>query len=480
MNIYHLSAECYPAAKVGGLADVVGALPKYLQASGVDASVVVPKYRTDWIQAQSFLTVFEGTLAMDKRSVPFRVQQVEDPKWAFPLFLIDIPVYFDRPGIYGELQMGQAYSDEAERFIGFQKAALAWIHSMSDKPDLLHCHDHQTALIPFMITRCRAFKSLAKIPTVLTVHNAEYQGIYSHEKQTLLPRFDEMETGLLDWNGRLNSLATGLKCCWQISTVSPTYMKELRHESNGLEMLFEMEKEKSRGILNGIDTEVWKPQTDEFINHPYSGESVAQGKSANKKELCKEFGFDASRPLISFIGRLVPEKGADLLPDLFRSVIEENADVNFIVLGTGNPDLHEKFNTMSNKYVGFFDASLNYNEKLAHQIYAGSDFMIMPSRVEPCGLNQLYCMQYGTIPIVRNVGGLKDTVQDIRKKNGYGITFLDFTLQAAGQAIQRALDLYEKQKTFQSTRKKIMQLDFSWNVSAKTYIQMYHNVIARA
>jgi starch synthase len=257
-------------------------------------------------------------------------------------------------------------------------------------------------------------------------------------------------------------------------------MKELRHESNGLETLFEMEKEKSRGILNGIDTDVWNPQTDEFINHHYSGDSVALGKAANKKELCEEFGFDASRPLVSFIGRLVPQKGADLLPDLFTSIIEENADVNFVVLGTGNPELHEKFNTMSSEYVGFFDASLNYNEKLAHQIYAGSDFMIMPSRVEPCGLNQLYCMRYGTIPIVRNVGGLKDTVQDIRQTDGYGITFSDFTLQAAGQAIQQALDLYEKQEAFQSTRKKIMQLDFSWNVSAKTYIQMYHNVIARA
>lgn len=477
MEIIHLSAECYPAAKVGGLADVLGSLPKYLCRQDVQTAVVIPKYNTDWIQNQKFETVFEGETVLGNSSFSFAVEMEADNKRGFPFYVLDIPQRFDRPGIYGDPQTAHGYDDEAERFISFQIAALEWILSLHKKPDVIHCHDHHTALIPFMMTQCARFNALQNTPTVLTVHNAEYQGIYAHDKESLLPDFDAHASGLLDWNGWLNSLATGLKCSWQISTVSSSYMHELRRSSNGLEFLFAHEKNKSRGILNGIDEDTWNPQTDSYLEHHYTVESLDEGKAANKQILCSDFNFSAERPLVSFIGRLVGEKGADLLPDLFSSMIEKGVQLNFIVLGTGNPELHAQFEKMSSRYVGFFDASLSYNEKLAHQIYAGSDFMIMPSRVEPCGLNQMYAMRYGTVPIVREVGGLKDTVQDISNEDGFGITFTNFSFEAAREALQRAVNLYADKPAFNGVRKKIMEIDYSWNASAKKYIIMYQQLV---
>ena len=477
MKIIHLSAECYPAAKVGGLADVVGSLPKYLSRLDTDTSVIMPKYRTEWLQNKAYETVYEKEIQMGESWVSYAIRKEKNQTLGFPLYVVDIPEFFDRPGIYGDPGSAWGYADEAERFIAFQTAALAWISSFAEKPDVIHCHDHHAGLVPFMMKECYAFNELADIPTVLTVHNAEYQGIFGHDKDALLPDFDARATGLLDWDGLLNSLAAGLKCCWQITTVSPTYMKELQHSNNRLKMLFAHEAQKSRGILNGIDKEVWDPQTDEYLNHHYAINSLQKGKRINKSELCEQFNLSNGRPLISFIGRLVGEKGADLLPDLFERILAETTAVNFLVLGTGSPKLHKKFRQMSDEYLGFFDASLNYNEKLAHQIYAGSDFMIIPSRVEPCGLNQMYAMQYGTVPIVRAIGGLKDTVRDINQPDGHGITFNDFSLKDGTTAVNRALELYNDKDKFKAARKKNMTLDYSWNTSAKTYIEMYSQLI---
>lgn len=479
MKIFHLSAECYPAAKAGGLADVVGSLPKYLRSRKMEAAVVMPRYATDWIGRQQYETVFEGSIPMGYREIAFRMVKEAKGILGFPLYMVDIPLYFDRESIYVDPRTGAGYEDEAERFIAFQKAALQWIKSLEQRPDIIHCHDHHTGLVPFMMTQAMPFRMLESIPTVLTVHNAEYQGIYGHEKQQLLPPYNLHKSGLLDWDGMLNSLAAGLKCCWQITTVSPSYMRELRNHSSGLERLFAHEKQKSRGILNGIDTNVWDPQADTYLDHHYSADTLKTGKRSNKKELCEQFGLSPDRPLVSFIGRLVGEKGADLLPDLFSKVLDQGREVSFMVLGTGDPELHDRFRAMSDRYMGFFDASLSYNEQLAHQIYAGSDFMVMPSRVEPCGLNQMYAMRYGTVPVVRNIGGLKDTVIDIGGKGGYGFTFDEFSLEAALHAVQRALEWYEQKPAFDETRKRLMKLDFSWNVSAASYIELYKQLIER-
>jgi len=478
MKILHLSAECYPAAKVGGLADVMGALPKYLNRQGINASVMMPGYATEWIKNHTFTRLFDGNNRMGEHRFEYAIQKLNESEPGFRLYVTDIPEYFDRQGIYTDPFTGIGYRDEAERFLSFQIAVLDWLMEQEQKPDLIHCHDHHTALVPFMMTQCYAYRELKSIPTVLTVHNADYQGICEFNKRQLLPPFDIEETELLKWDGRLNSLAAGLKCAWQISSVSKTYLQELSENSNGLESLFQREKEKSTGIVNGIDTEVWNPVTDDYLDRHYSVQDSSEGKRANKKELCATFGLNSSCPTVSFIGRLVQQKGADLLPDLFKSFLDEkNRKVNFIVLGTGDPELHERFHLMNEQYVGFFDATIDYNEQLAHQIYAGSDFMIMPSRYEPCGLNQMYAMRYGTIPVVRETGGLKDTVIDLKEKNGYGFTFKEFSLEAAGNALSRALKLYEDKNRLRQIREKIMKLDFSWNASAKEYISMYTDLL---
>ncbi|WP_138429240.1 glycogen synthase [Fodinibius saliphilus] len=476
MEVIHFSTECYPVAKVGGLADVVGALPKYLLKQDVSAAVVMPKYGNKWIRNHAFETVFEDTTPLGDWKFEFRIQRQKGDILGFPLFVVDIPKRFDRPGIYADPHTGSGYADDFERFASFQIAILDWINQMQHKPDLLHCHDHHTGLIPFMLTQSYRYRDIKHLPTVLTVHNGEYHGIFDRKNVYQLPEFDMQHIGLADWDGKLNCLAAGLKTCWQITTVSESYMDELAHNSNGLEWLFRNEKQKSRGIINGIDTTVWDPQTDPMIAHHFSKEDVTSGKQKNKEVLCEQFSLDPNRPTISYIGRLAYEKGADLLPDLFREYLEDSQSVNFIVLGTGSRELHREFSNMNERFVGYFDATLDFNEPLAHQIYAGSDFMIMPSRVEPCGLNQMYSMRYGTIPIVRNIGGLKDTVIDIGEPNGYGLTFYDFLHDAASEALQRALDFYQDQKEIKNTRRRIMSLDFSWKASAKEYIKMYNKL----
>ena len=479
MRIVHLSAECYPAAKAGGLADVVGSLPKYLNQLGHECIVVIPRYDNQWIGAQDYETVHEGAFSMASDQVKYSVHKMTDDKLGFPFYVIDIPGRFDRPGIYIDPWSGHGYWDELERFVSFQIASLEWIKTWKQKPKIIHCHDHHTGLVPFMLTQCNRYRDMAEIPTVLTVHNAEYHGEHNLDNYKLLPAFNIDNLGLLDWDGSLNSLAAGLKSAWKITTVSRNYMDELSENSNGLELLFEQERSKSMGIVNGIDTEVWDPNTDELIDYNFSFRNRKKGKAENKKYLCKEFGLNPELPTISFIGRLVREKGADLLPDLFKRIMYSEQEVNFVLLGTGDPQLHQIFASMESDHMGYFDATLEYNEKLAHQMYAGSDFILMPSRVEPCGLNQMFAMRYGTVPIVRAVGGLKDTVIDISEENGYGITFDDFSLEAASNAITRAVDLYVDTKRYSEVLSIIMKLDFSWKRSAQEYIKMYKELIPK-
>lgn len=476
MKVFHLSSECYPVAKVGGLADVVGSLPKYLPNHGVEGTVVMPKYRNNWIDNNQFETVYRGTAPLDNGTFSFQIQKESLDTLGFRLYVVDIPERFDRPGIYLDPRSGHGYWDEFERFLSFQIAVLDWIKQMEEKPDVVHCHDHHTGLVPFIMTRSYEFRDLQSIPTVLTIHNAEYQGIQDRDRYRLLPDFNMADIGLLDWDGKLNSLAAGIKCCWQITTVSPSYMEQLAAAGHDLAPLIQQEFDKARGILNGIDTDVWDPKTDPNLAENYSVGNRGMGKRANKEALCSKFTLDPERPTFSYIGRLAREKGADLLPDLIRKVLDYGNKVNFIVLGTGDPVLHEQFHMMNREYVGYFDATLEYNESLAHQIYGGSDSILMPSRVEPCGLNQMYAMRYGTLPVVRETGGLKDTVKDISERGGYGFTFRDFTVEAAVTALDRALDLYEDSSKLSRIRKRIMELDFSWNVSAQQYIEMYKEI----
>jgi starch synthase len=476
MEIFHISAECYPAAKAGGLGDVAGSLPKYLNKLGHESSVILPFYQTNWLQAATTRPVFEGKAPFGGESFFFKVHQIKKPDLGFNLFLIDIPGRFDRPGIYIDPWSGHPYWDEKERFYSFQIAALEWLSQSGKKPDVIHCHDHHTGLIPFMMSNCFRYDLYSKTPSVITIHNGEYQGRHDMGSYALLPAFNLEKIGLLNWNGSLNSLAAGIKSAWMVTTVSEGYMQELLEYCHGLELLLRHEKEKTLGILNGIDADVWDPDKDEFLDKTYSIRNYKSGKTYNKEKLCKEFGLKIENPLFSFIGRLVREKGADILPGLINRCRDEDVHASFFVLGTGDPALHEIFRDLQGEHVGYFDTRLEYNEKLAHRVYAGSDYILMPSRVEPCGLNQLYSMRYGTIPLVRKTGGLADTVIDISEDEGYGLVFNEFDHDQAFEAVKRGVELYGKKDLFNKTRKTIMGLDFSWDKAAENYVELYQSL----
>jgi len=474
MRILHISAECYPAAKAGGLGDVAGALPKYLNRLGASTGVIIPKYYTKWITAQSFQAVYRGSVRLHQSFVPFTIEQYQGPDLGFPLYVADIPGKFDRPGIYAHPDGGW-YADEAERFLCFQQAALQWVVSLPDKPELIHCHDHHTGLVPFLVGHGLEYKALRDIPTVFTIHNGEYDGAFSWDRLQLLPFFDAEVRGLLDWDGRVNPLASAIKCAKHITTVSPSYLQELMASARGLEVLLRQEADKATGILNGIDASVWDPGTDSYLAEPLKG-STADFKHDNKQVLAHRFNIDLSLPVFTFIGRLVGEKGADLLPDLISQVLNTGLQVAFIILGTGEPFLHDRFRHLLYFHQGQLDVALEYNEGLAHQLYAGSDFLLMPSRVEPCGLNQMYAMRYGTVPVVRSVGGLRDTVPDIGEAGGRGIRFDHFSVDDAHHAVYRSYELYHHKPRMEEVRQRIMAVDFSWERAANNYLNIYNHL----
>lgn len=470
MVIIHLSAECYPVAKAGGLGDVVGSLPKYQQAEGITSMVVMPWYDRPFVRENSFDIAFESEFSMGGNILPFQVLKEQNDVLGFPLHLIRIPGLLDRPEIY-------SYPDETEQFVAFQLAFLEWLLHFSVKPDIVHCHDHQAGLVPFLMNSSFRYNQLAGIPTVLTIHNAQYQGWFGWDKFHYLPDIDHWKWGMLDWNGCINSLAAGVKSCWRYTTVSPSYMEELRQNSNGLEQLFIMEQGKGTGIINGIDTEVWNPATDPMIAFNYHKDNVSKGKQENKRNICKEFGFALSKPVIAFIGRLVGEKGADLLPGAISRILEDfRGKVSILILGSGEPAVEEALASLKDTYKKDYNVFIGYNESLSHLIYAGADFLLMPSRVEPCGLNQLYALRYGTIPVVRSTGGLIDTVIDYTKPEGYGICFEAASEEAITEGIARAVELYANVPGIRLLRKKMMDLNFSWNRSAEQYIDLYKSL----
>lgn len=474
MKILHISAECYPAAKAGGLGDVAGALPKYLNRIGTSTAVIIPKYYTKWIKDQPFSQVYQGSVRLHRSFVPFRIEQYAGPDLGFPLYVADIPGKFDRPGIYADPNGGW-YRDEVERFLCFQQAALQWVTSLPELPEVIHCHDHHTGLVPFLVRYGLEYQALQHIPTVFTIHNGEYHGAFSWDRVPLLPFFDADARGLLDWDDRINPLACAIKCASQITTVSPSYLQELMVFANGLEGLLQSVADRAAGILNGIDAQVWDPRSDHFLDTNMQT-SADHFKKSNKTVLAHRFNLDLSLPVFTFIGRLVREKGADLLPDLISQVLNSGLKVAFVILGTGEPYLHDELRYRLYHHQSQFDLALEYNEGLAHQLYAGSDFLLMPSRVEPCGLNQMYAMRYGTVPVVRSVGGLRDTVPDISQPGGRGIRFDNFNLDDCHHAVYRAYELFHDKKQFDSVQQRIMDVDFSWEKAAANYQSIYHQL----
>lgn len=468
MEILHVTAECYPMAKAGGLGDVVGALPKYQTKAGHYAKVVMPMYRTKFLYSNDFVVDFKGSAYLGSTYFDFTIIKEQSNKLGFDLYLVDINGLLDREKIYG-------YDDDTERFLSFQIAVLSWLNSWQHKPDIVHCHDHHTALIPFMMQHCYGYKyKLSSIKTILTIHNAQYQGWMGWDKSNYIPAWDTWKYGLLDWQNTINPLACGVKCAHQVTTVSQSYMNELSSSSNGLEKLFEYEKNKCVGILNGIDTEVWNPETDSFLSHHFNNKSVAKGKLQNKKELCKRFNLDSGVPLFIFIGRLVGEKAADLLPQVIEAAMHNfYGKFSMLILGSGDPHVETSLQQMNSRFGNYYHAEIGYNESLSHLMYAGADFLLMPSRVEPCGLNQLYALRYGTVAIVRSTGGLKDTVKDMGDWEGYGIRFNHANISDIHHSIQRAIEVYQNKTHFSWMRGYMMQIDHSWENTVESYNNVY-------
>ena len=469
MEIIHISAECYPAAKTGGLADVVGALPKYQNLTKNKAFVIMPHYYTKFRDENKYESVYSDNAKMAYYDFSFQVFKLLDNDLGFEIYSIDIPGLFDRENVY-------SYGDDTERFITFQIAALNWINSFKKKPNVIHCHDQHTGFIPFMMTNVEKYKSLAKIPTVFTIHNGQYQGEFGFDKLHFLPPFHSMLNGRIDWAGTINPMASAIKSAWKVTTVSPTYMLEIGHSMKGLERLLQFERGKSTGILNGIDTDVWNPATDKMLKKNYSAKSIATGKNANKKWLCEEFNLDPKKPLFVFIGRLVGEKGADVLPDAIYNALNRNrGEINVLVLGSGDSHIEQSLWDLEPLFKGNYCSYIGYNEELSHMIYAGADFLLMPSRVEPCGLNQLYALRYGTIPIVRRTGGLIDTVIDMGD-GGFGFCHDDVTSWDVQHSIERAKHFYKDKKLVKKVREEIMQIDHSWDKAATDYIKLYKSL----
>ncbi len=470
MNVLHLSAECYPVAKAGGLGDVVGALPKYQTQEGIRAMVIMPFYDRKFVHDHVLETVFSGSSNLGQRGFDYEIIKEVNNVLGFELYLVKIPGLLDRKEIY-------SYPDEIEQFVAYQISVLDWVVKSELQIDIFHCHDHHSGLVPFLMQHSSRFNSLKDIPSICTIHNGQYQGWIGWEKFNYLPDADASKTGLLDWGGCINSLAASVKCCWQYTTVSPTYLEELKQNSNGLEFLFEMEQQKGSGILNGIDPDVWNPVTDPMLEQRYTLKNVVSGKEANKIKICEAFQLDPKKPLFTFIGRLVLEKGADKLADAVReSLAKYNNEISILILGSGDKEIEESLDALKRE-VADFNVFIGYNEELSHQIYAAADFILMPSRVEPCGLNQLYALKYGTVPIVRSTGGLKDSIIDIEEMNGYGIRFDNCEISDIVTAIERAINLYKNKKELTKIRKLMMELDFSWNRSAQQYIKLYKALI---
>lgn len=464
-SIVHLAAECYPIAKVGGLGDVVGALPKYLNKAGQKSCVVMPRYNSSWNHAHPSESVFEGTFGNENYTISFHVVKPINSGLDFDVYLVDIPYLLFREGVYG-------YHDDHLRFVYFQQAALHWLQSWENNPNIIHCHDYHTGLIPFMMNHCYDFGKLAGIKTVFTIHNGLYAGSFPHHDARFLPHFPREASGLLDWDNMICPLATGIKCSNKVTTVSQGYLDELKYTPNAYNWLYNEYAFKSKGIVNGIDTELWDPSTDSYLEILLK-KDLAKFKQKNKEAICQKFGLNQALPLVVFIGRLNQEKGGEILVPGIGEFVHQNKELNFLILGSGNGYIEDQIRHISATFPENIANYIGYNEALAHQLYAASDFLMMPSLVEPCGLNQFYALRYGSLPIVRSTGGLKDTVVDFGDEGGYGIRFNEPSAADIVMSLYRALNLYKDSAKLEAVRKIAIELDFSWDKAVQNYLEIY-------
>ncbi|MDZ7372509.1 MAG: glycogen synthase GlgA [candidate division KSB1 bacterium] len=485
-NILYVSPEVAPFAKTGGLADVAGALPKALKEMGHDIRIMMPKYGC--ISERKY--VLREVIRL--REIPVRLgqrQYVVSAKSAFlpdakvQVYFVDYPPYFDRDSLYVNPSTGQDWSDNPERFALFCRAVIEVLKVLHWQPDVIHCNDWQTALIPaYLKTRLQGDPFFAKVSTLLTIHNLAYQGVFDASVAEVIDLPPELfqPGGPLEFYGKVNFLKAGIVYADAISTVSEKYAEEIQTEEfgAGLDGVLRQRAADIHGILNGVDYTVWNPETDEFIPHKYSASDLS-GKLRDKEALLTHVGlaFRPDVPVIGMISRLAEQKGFDILAEAMDSILA--MDVQMVLLGTGDPKYHKIFEKFAKKYPSKLSVNLRFDEPLAHLIEAGSDMFLMPSRYEPCGLNQIYSLRYGTIPIVRATGGLADTIQDFDPETGRGngFVFQEYSAAALLDAIGRALKVYQDRTTWTKLVKNAMRQDFSWQASARKYVALYKKLI---
>lgn len=488
MRILFATSEVVPFSKTGGLGDVAGALPESLAQLGHDVRVISPYYAALFHREHPTVPHNGKSVTLNFNGIPQSFKLRRPASWPGKAqhFFVEHPNYYARTGLYGNATTGHDYPDNDIRFAFFSRGILELLSQANWVPDIIHLNDWQTALCAaYLRMKAPEVPSLQSTRTVLTVHNMAYQGVFPAERFALLDFDDSLgrPMGPFEYFGKINFLKAGLVYADKINTVSPTYAREIQTTSElgaGLEGLLRERAADVSGILNGVDTDIWNPATDKLIAATYDSNSL-DPKRKNKIALCEECGFDSARPdrpLIGLITRLVEQKGMDLVVDAAADLFALN--VNVVLLGTGDPKLAKVFETWNSRYSGRFRAFLAFDNTLAHLIEAGSDMFLMPSRYEPCGLNQMYSLRYGTVPVVRATGGLADTVvdADANPETGNGFSFTDYTSDAMFGALKRAVSAYRDSKRWQAIQSRGMAADFSWTHAASTYEALYRSSLA--
>lgn len=475
MNILFAASEAVPLVKTGGLADVTGALPLALRKLGVRTGVILPKYEEiAELHIARFETVCTFTVQLGWRKQYCGLLRAAIG--GIDYYLIDNEYYFKRRGLYG-------YGDDAERFVFFSFAAVEALRYLDVRPDILHCHDWQTALVPFLLKTRYAHDPVCRgIPTVFTIHNLKYQGVFSKELMLdLLGAGEEVfRTELLEFYGAANCMKSGLVCADKLTTVSPTYAEEIQTEWYGekLDGLLRRRSGDLSGIVNGIDTALFDPMNDPALVAPYR--HSLDEKRRNKTALQRELGLPEAEnvPLIGIVSRLVEQKGFDLLAHILDEALSEPAQ--WAVLGAGERRYEELFREAAARRPDKIAVRLGYDDGLARRIFAGSDLYLMPSKFEPCGLSQLIALRYLSVPIVRETGGLKDTVLSYNEYTGEGngFTFAHYNAHDLLFTIRRALKFYADPAAWGTIAANAAKRDYSWDRSAKQYLALYDELVS--
>jgi starch synthase len=485
VNIVMVSSEAVPFAKTGGLADVVTGLSRALDKAGHNVLIVLPHHRRFISPTLAGQTTGRSVAVNLGMHTPHAwVRESRLPESRVRVLLIDHPGYFDRAGLY--VHDGADYPDNAERFIFFSRAALEACTAFGLHPDVLHVHDWQTALIPALLAAQYRQRGFERTASVLTLHNMAFQGNFPRSTMSLTGLPWELFTwDRLEYYGHVNLLKAGCVFADKITTVSPTYAREITTPQfgYGLEGILKHRGRDLVGILNGVDTDDWNPQSDRHLHHRYDVHTVERGKGVCKRELQRELGLsvDESRPLIGMVSRLTDQKGLDLLASRGDELLQTGAQ--FALLGAGDRRFEEFVRQLARKAPQQVAAVVGYSDSLAHRIEAGADLFLMPSRFEPCGLNQMYSLMYGTLPLVHAVGGLADSVVNLTPETladgtATGFVFYDYSPEALLGTLGWALEVWRDRETWKRMQRAAMSLDLSWSHSAEDYVGVYQQAVS--